>query len=120
MQVKVYRATGEAKNYIDGWTIVFPLSKKFRAMQIKEQGNYTKAWCLGCSPCNGDNKRFNMCCWFDLDRSLGYTYEGLGKRVHGADIPAAMQAWIKKAEKAFNNLLNNPDDEKAQLAWANV
>lgn len=120
MQAKVYRATGEAKDYIDGWTIVFPLSKKFRAMQIKEQGDYTKAWCLSCSPCQGDDERFNACGWFDLDPSQGYTYDGLGKRVQAADIPAAIQKWIEKAEKAFNALLNHPDDEQAQLAWANV
>lgn len=109
MTVRVYRAKPDT---IDSWTIFFPYPKKIQEQEIARHGHRIKGTFLCCSPGTNDSY-FNRCCWEDLDTSLGYSIEALGKRVHGNDIPKSMQHFIKRAEPIWNEAVTKNTTE----AW---
>ena len=116
MKVRVYFSKNDC---VDPYTIFFPYPKK---MQCTEQGRYyIKGVFLTCAIMsdlwgNIDENNFNMYGWQELDMTLGYSINKLGKRVHGNDVPIAMQKWIAKMEPLWNDAVTKNTPE-AWEAW---
>lgn len=99
----------------DPYTIFFPYPKK---LQRTEHGRYVKGSFLTCNikhDFNGNvnTNTFRMYGWQELDITLGYSIEHLGKRVHDNDIPVAMQKWIAKMEPLWNEAVT----KNTPAAW---
>ena len=112
MKVRVYFCKADC---YEPYTIFFPYPKK---MQRTESGHYTKGIFMTCNiehDFNGNvsTSTFRMCSWQELDVTLGYSIEALGKRVHGDDIPIAMQKWIAKMEPLWNEAVT----KNTSAAW---
>ncbi len=115
MKVRVYF---DKSDCVDPYTIFFPYPKK---IQRTENGRYIKGSFLTCNvkhDCNNniDEDSFLGYNWDELDVTLGYSIKALGKRVHGGDIPIAMQKWIAKMEPLWNDAVTKNTSE-AWEAW---
>lgn len=113
MKVKVYRATGKQKDYIDAWSIYFPYSSEVVLEEMKRTGRCIKGIFLSCSPYSSaaqPGHEFVNCGWCELDIGLGYSIQGLGKRVY--DIPEVFQKFIDRMEPLWNEALKTGDFTK--------
>ena len=115
MKVRVYF---DKSDCVDPYTIFFPYPKK---MQRTDDGRYyIKDVFLTCATMsnslgNINENNFSMCGWQELDMTLGYRINKLGKQVRGNDVPIAMQKWIAKMEPLWNDAVtkNTPEAWKA-------
>ena len=100
MQVRLYRATGEARDFIDGYTLYFPYNKKLRE-QTKCAG-----YGIGCS--QGMYGNVIRCDGFDVE---SFVTVNLGRKVKLETMSEEFQRWAKHMEEAWNNALKFDDKE---------
>ena len=113
MKVRVYDG---GKGYsVDRYSLYFPLPKKeveetYRIHRERISGHF-----LGFG--FNDDCIFR-CCWDEWNMRNGYC-TNLGKKVKIETLPQHVQEWVRGYEKAWNNLLKHPNDERYQWEWEN-
>ena len=101
MKARLYRATGEAKNYIDGYTLYFPYPKWYRQelRKIHRDIAYNPIGCfLGCSPASDGT--MIRCCWDEMDGR--YTFQGLGRKVKIESMPEPFQKEVARMQALWD------------------
>lgn len=83
MKARLYRATGEARNYVDGYSLYLPYPKwlvKYENVRYGLGSDNIIGTFLGCSPAS--NGTMIRCCWEDFQTSkYGPSPTCLGRRV---------------------------------------
>ncbi len=90
MKARLYRATGGARNYIDGYTLYFPYPKWYR----KELPYLSRGTFLGCSPASDGT--MIRCCWDEMDER--YAFDGLGRKVKIESMPEPFQKEVARMQ----------------------
>ena len=111
MQVRLYRATGEARNYIDGYTLYFPYPK-FMVQRMREIYGPTtliKGFFLGCSPASDGT--MIRCNWEDYEVGKYPYYVNFGKKIDIKTMPEPFQKEVRRMEKLYNEALKYDDQE---------
>jgi hypothetical protein len=109
MKVRLYRATGEAKNYIDGYTLYFPYPKWYQKELRKLYPSllYCPIGCfVGCSPAS--DGEMIRCSWDEMDGR--YTFAGLGRKVKIETMPEPFQREVRRLETLYNDALKYNDE----------
>ena len=104
MKVRLYRATGEARNYIDGYTLYFPYPKWY----LKEFGRNSKGTFLGCSPASDGT--MIRCCWEDMDPK--YTFDGFGRKVKISSMPEPFQKEVARMQALWDEACSTHDFDR--------
>ena len=110
MKARLYRATGEAKNYIDGYTLYFPYPKWYRQelrKLHKDTLHIPIGTFVGCSPASDGT--MIRCSWDEMDER--YTFAGLGRKVKIESMPVPFQNEVYRLEKLYNDALKYDDEE---------
>lgn len=108
MKVKLYRATN-AKGFVDEFSLYFPYPKWMKEEIYKRNGGIVNGTFLGCSQ---DSRGYVIrCCWDELDASLGYTIQGLGRRYPLEKMSEHFQNYAKHLEKLWNDAIKFNDEE---------
>lgn len=94
MKARLYRATGEARNFIDGYTLYFPYPKWY----LKEFGHNSRGTFLGCSPASDGT--MIRCCWGEMEPQ--YTFEGFGRKVKISSMPEAFQKEVARMQALWD------------------
>ena len=113
MKVRLYRAKN-AKGFVDEFSLYFPFPKKMIKEYKKEFDRYIKGTFLGCSQASDGS--IVRCCWEDLDVTIGYSIDGLGKRYPLEKMSKEFQKFARKMERLWNNALKY-NDKKHWDAW---
>lgn len=108
MKVRLYDAGKKFKDYVDRYTLYFPVCKKLQAREGR--GFY-----LGCSPDGNDG--VIRCCW-ETNENDQVNSKSLwfGKRIAIESMPKGFQRFAMKMEKLWNDALKY-DDEEHWEAW---
>ena len=121
MTLRVYDGARGSKErrqyegYIDRYSLYFPYPNRWKTETYKKYGEHISGEFLGFSfSKNGSN--INRCCWNQWNLRDG-NCGGLGKKVKINTLPEPVQKWIHGYEIAWNNLINNPEDEDVIKAW---
>lgn len=94
MKARLYRATGEARNFIDGYTLYFPYPKWY----LEEFGYKSRGTFLACSPAlDGTIYR---CYWGEMEPQ--YTFAGLGRKVKISSMPEAFQKEVARMQALWD------------------
>ena len=101
MKARLYRATGVARNCIDGYTLYFPYPKWYR----KENGNHALGCFLGCSPAR-DGTMYR-CNWDEMDDR--YTFSGLGRKVKLESMPKPFQKEVARMQALWDDACKTHD-----------
>ena len=109
MQVRLYRATGEARDYIDGYTLYFPYPKWYIKRLQKWHGVLIKGTFLGCSPASDGT--MIRCTWDEHQVGRFPYYPSFGRKVDISTMPEPFQKEVRRMEKLFNDALKFDDDE---------
>lgn len=104
MKARLYRATGEARNYIDGYTLYFPYNKKLRK-ETKQAG-----FGIGCS--QGAGGSVIRCNGFDVE---SFATTNLGRKVKIESMSEFFQYWVRKMERLYNDALKFDDAEHWEI-----
>jgi len=94
MKARLYRATGEARNYVDGYTLYFPYPKWYR----EELPYYSIGCFLGCSPARDGT--MIRCNWDEMDEK--YTFKGLGRKVKIESMPEPFQKEVARMQALWD------------------
>ena len=94
MKARLYRATGEGRNYIDGYTLYFPYPKWYR----KEMTYFSRGTWLACSPANDGS--LYRCYWGEMDEK--YTFAGLGRKVKIESMPKPFQKEVARMQALWD------------------
>ena len=114
MKVRLYRSPARFKGYVDEFTLYFPYPKKMIEEYKKLHNRYIKGTFLGCSQASDGS--IIRCCWDDLDVTIGYSIESLGRRWPLEKMSREFQRFARKMERLWNNALKY-DDKKHWDAW---
>ena len=110
VQPRIYDSGKKFENYVDRYSVFFPLPKKYREEPQEDRGVY-----LGCSVMSDGG----ICCctWEPVEyyHRIGINLH-LGKRVKLESFPKPFQKVINKMTKLYNKALNE-NTEKAWEAW---
>lgn len=101
MKARLYRATGEARNYIDGYTLYFPYPKWYR----KELPYFSRGTFLACSP-NPDGT-MHRCYWEEMESK--YTFTGLGRKVKIESMPEPFQKEVARMQALWDEACKTHD-----------
>jgi hypothetical protein len=107
MKARLYRATGEARDYIDGYSLYLPYPKWYRE-QLNPK-NYASGCFLGCSPASDGT--MIRCCWEELEYRIYGRADNLGRKVKIESMPEPFQKEVRRIEKLWNDALKYNDDE---------
>lgn len=111
MQVRLYKARGEAGNYIDGYTLYFPYPK-FMVKRMKEIYGPTaliKGFFLGCSPASDGT--MIRCNWDDYEVGRYPYYVNFGEKIDIDTMPEPFRKEVRRMEKLYNETLKYDDLE---------
>ena len=104
MKARLYRATGEARNYIDGYTLYFPYPKWYR----NEQGNYATGCFLGCSPARDGT--MIRCNWDEWEpRRFGASISACGRKVKIDSMPEPFRKEVERMQKLWDEVCKTHD-----------
>lgn len=113
MKVRLYRAK-KAKGFVDEFSLYFPYPKKMIEEYKKRFDREIKGTFLCCSQASDGS--VIRCCWENLDVTIGYSIEGLGRRYPVEKMSKDFQKFAGKMERLWNNALKH-DDDKHWDAW---
>lgn len=113
MRVRLYRARN-AKGYVDEFSLYFPYPKRMVEEYKKQHDRLIKGTFLGCSQASDGS--VIRCIWCDLDVTIGYSIDGLGRRWPLEKMSKEFRAFARKMERLWNNALKYNDD-KHWDAW---
>ena len=94
MQARLYRAAGEARDFVDGYTLVFPYPKWY----ILETRNSANCCFLGCSP--SINGTMIRCCWDEGHFHL----LNLGRKVRIETMPEPFQQEVQRMQTLWDEV----------------
>lgn len=104
MKARLYRATGEARNYIDAYTLYFPYPKWYR----KENGNYATGCFLGCSPASDGT--MIRCCWDEWELSkYGAPINASGRKIAIDSMPEPFRNEVRRMESLWEDACRTRD-----------
>lgn len=109
MQVRLYRATGEARDYIDGYTLYFPYPKWYiRELQkLHGAGTLIKGCFLGCSPASDGT--MIRCSWDEYEVGKYQYYPSFGKKINIDTMPEPFKKEVRRMENLFNDAIKYND-----------
>ena len=113
MKVRLYRARN-AKGYVDEFSLYFPYPKKMTEEYKTVHDRLIKGAFLGCSQASDGS--VISCCWEELDVTIGYSIDGLGRRWPLEKMSRGFQKFARRMERLWNNALKY-DDKKHWDAW---
>lgn len=101
MKARLYRATGEARNYVDAYTLYFPYPKWYR----EELTYFSRGTFLGCSPAHDGT--MNRCSWDEMDQR--YTFDGFGRKVKIDSMPEPFRKEVERMQKLWDEACKTHD-----------
>jgi hypothetical protein len=101
MKARLYRATGEARNYVDAYTLYFPYPKWYR----DELTYFSRGTFLGCSPASDGT--LIHCYWDEMDTR--YTFDGFGRKVKISSMPERFQQEVERLQKLWDDACKTHD-----------
>ena len=104
MKARLYRATGAARDYIDGYTLYFPYPKWYR----KELIYFSRGTILGCSPSRYGT--MNRCNWDEMDER--YSFAGLGRKVKIESMPEPFQKEVARMQALWDEACKTHNFER--------
>jgi len=104
MKARLYRATGEARDYIDAYTLYFPYPKWYR----DQCANRATGTFLGCSPASDGT--MIRCCWDEMDGR--YSFVGLGRRVKIESMPEPFRMEVERMQALWDEACKTRDFTK--------
>ena len=104
MKARLYRATGVASDFIDGYTLYFPYPKRYR----KKLPYFSRGTFLGCSPAHDGT--MIRCSWDEMDER--YTFDGLGRKVKIESMPKPFQKEIARMQALWDEACRTGDFKK--------
>lgn len=110
VQPRIYDGGKKYENYVDRYSVFYPLPKKYREDPYEDRGIY-----LGCSVMS--NGGLNRCTWEPVEchDRIGISLNW-GKRVKLESFPKPFQKAINRFTRIYNRALNENTD-KAWGAW---
>ena len=106
MKARLYRATGEARNYVDGYSLYLPYPKRYR--EELNPRNYASGCFLGCSPAHDGT--MIRCNWDELEYSKYGSASNLGRKIKIESMPEPFQKEVRRIEQLYNDALKYDDE----------
>lgn len=101
MKARLYRATGEARNYIDGYSLYLPYPE-----WMKKESNGVTGIYLGCSPASDGT--MIRCTWEEWNLRYG-NCTSLGRKVDIDLMPYEFRKECRRIEALWNEALAKRD-----------